>query len=220
MGSDTGRSSEQPVHVVKMNAFEIGKYEITFDQFDAYTNSIASESVDDSGWGRGNKPVINVSWDMIQSYVNWLNAKTGKEYRLPNEAEWEYAARAGSTLDLTIADDLSVLCQYGNIADDAEICADGYPFVAEVGTFAANEWGLHDMYGNVREWTDDCWHANYVGAPSSGYSWKTSGDCEKRVVRGGAWYSKAPMQSISIRNKMRTRSKGNGTGFRLVRNLL
>ena len=220
MGSDTGRSSEQPVHVVKMNAFEMSRYEITFDEFDAYTTSIASERVDDSGWGRGRKPVINVSWDMIQSYVNWLNAKTGKDYRLPNEAEWEYAARAGSTLDLSIVDELSVLCEYGNIADDAEICVDGYPFLAEVGKFNANDWGLHDMYGNVREWTDDCWHDNYVGAPSSGYSWKSGGNCGKRVVRGGAWYSKAPMQSISVRNKMRTRSKGNGTGFRLVRNLM
>ena len=157
---------------------------------------------------------------MIQDYIIWLNGKTGKEYRLPNESEWEYVARAGSNTDLTIVDDLTVLCKYGNIADDEEICNDGHQFAADVGQFAANAWGVHDMYGNVREWTDDCWHPNYIGAPASGFSWKTNGDCEKRVVRGGAWYSKAPMQSISVRNKMRTRSKGNGTGFRLARSIM
>jgi len=219
MGSDTGRSSEQPVHAVTMNAFEIGKYEVTFDQFDAYTNAMASENIDDSGWNRGGKPVVNVSWDMIQDYIIWLNSKTGKEYRLPNESEWEYAARAGSTEDFSIAADQSVLCDHGNIADDAELCEDGHKFTAEVGKYAGNAWGVHDMYGNVREWTDDCWHSNYVGAPANGRSWKTNGDCEKRIVRGGAWYSRAPMQSLSVRNKMRTSSKGNGTGFRLARSL-
>lgn len=219
MGSSEGRSNEKPVHAVTIDAFEIGKYEVTFAQFDAYTNSMAAESIDDSGWARGDKPVVNVSWQMIQEYIIWLNAKTGKEYRLPNESEWEYVARAGENGEFFFGNDESLLCMYGNVANDNDGCQEKYAFTAPVGKFTANLWGVHDMYGNVREWTDDCWHANYLGAPSNGRAWKSNGDCEKRVVRGGAWYSQSKMQRSAIRNKMRISSKGNGTGFRLVRSL-
>jgi formylglycine-generating enzyme required for sulfatase activity len=127
--------------------------------------------------------VINVSWEGAQEYVRWLSARTGDEYRLPSEAEWEYAARAGTTTRYSWGDDIghdNANCDgCGSLWDDEQ--------TAPVGSFSANALGLHDIHGNVSEWVEDCWSDSYDGAPSNGGA-RVSGDCSLRVVRGGSWY--------------------------------
>ena len=182
--SGGGDDDERPVHNVTVPAFKMGKYEVTFDQWDACVadGGCGRYTPDDEGWGRGNRPVIDVSWDDVQGFIDWLNAKTGGNFRLPTEAEWEYAARAGST----------TLYSWGNsIGHNRANCDDcGRPWhgwddgrTAPVGSFQANAWGLHDMHGNGWEWAQDCWNETYRGAPTDGGAW-TSGDCGQRVVRG------------------------------------
>lgn len=219
MGSSVGRENEQPVRVVNISAFEISKFEITFEQFDVFTDAIASEQIDDLGWGRGKKPAINISWEAALDYIDWLNTKTGKSFRLPTEAEWEYVARAGKNSLFTYGDDVDRLCDYGNIANDNKVCTDNHAFTAPVGAYEPNEFGVFDLHGNVREWVSDCWHPNYIGAPTNGRARTSNADCTFRVVRGGAWYSMPNMQRTSVRNKMRVVSRGNGTGFRIARSL-
>lgn len=144
-------------------------------------------------------PVVCVSWEDASAYVRWLSARTGKRYRLLTEAEWEYAARARTTTARFWGDDASVACDYANGADHSTAaqvphavnwpvadCNDRHAYTAPVGSFRANALGLHDMLGNVAEWTQDCWNANYIGAPQDG-SARTEGDCSLRVVRGGSW---------------------------------
>ena len=136
--------------------------------------------------GRGDRPIINVSWDDVQSFIDWLNRKTGGNYRLPTEAEWEYAARAGSSTKYSWGNDIG-----SNRANCQNIhCGDSWEFTAPVGSFPANAWGLHDMHGNVNEWVQDCRNYDYEGAPTDGSAW-TSGDCSQRVIRGGSWDSSA-----------------------------
>ena len=176
--------NEKPAHRVTVPAFKLGKYEVTFAQWDACVadGGCNSYSPDDRGWGRGNRPVFIVSWDDVQSFIDWLNGKTGGNYRLPSEAEWEYAARAGSTTNYSWGDDI------GNHLANCEswYCGDRWEHTAPVGSFPANAWGLHDMHGNVEEWVQDCWNDSYEGAPTDGSAW-TSGGCDWRVVRGGSW---------------------------------
>ena len=122
--------------------------------------------------------MINVSWDDAQAYVAWLSKETGQPYRLLSEAEWEYAARAGTTTRYSWGDDPPTPEQanFGRNVGKT----------TEVGTYPPNPWGLHDMHGNVWEWVEDCWNESYQGAPSDGSAW-TSGDCSRRVLRGGSW---------------------------------
>ena len=181
--SGDGRDWEGPVHVVTIAPFEMGKYEVTFSQWDAcVADGGCSHVPDDEGWGRGNRPVINVSWDDVQGFIAWLNTKTGGGYRLPTESEWEYAARAGSESKYSWGNELG-----SNRANcDKEYCGDRWEKTAPVGAFASNAWGLHDMHGNVWEWVEDCWNDSYVGAPGDGSAWR-SGSCSQRVIRGGSW---------------------------------
>jgi formylglycine-generating enzyme required for sulfatase activity len=165
----------------------------------------------------GSDPVVCVSWDGAQAYVGWLSAKTGHVYRLPTEAEWEYAARAGTTTARYGSDRPAELCRYINHADldfseqhprDSDVnreCRDGYAFTSPVGSFTPNQFGLYDILGNVWQWTEDCWNDNYKGAPSDGSPWQ-SGDCGRRVVRGGA-YSNIPGL---VRSAVRGRPKSSG----------
>ena len=177
-----GYDNEKPVHSMTISAFKLGKYEVTFAQWDACVvdGGCGGYIPDDWGLDRGNRPVINVSWDDIQLFIDWLNAKTGGNFRLPTEAEWEYASRAGST----------TLYSWGNSIGSNRAncygCGDRWNMAAPVGSFSANAWGLHDMHGNVWEWVQDCWNDSYVGAPTDGRAW-TSGDCSLRVIRGGSW---------------------------------
>ena len=179
-----GEDVERPVHSVTVSDFKLGKHEVTFAQWDACVadGGCGRYTPEDEGWGRGNRPVIKVSWDDIQLFIDWLNAKTGGNFRLPTEAEWEYAARAGSTTKYSWGN--SIGSNRANCRNDE--CGDRWKYTAPVGSFSANAWGLHDLHGNVYEWVQDCWNDSYVGAPTDGSAW-TSGDCGRRVIRGGAW---------------------------------
>ena len=183
--SGGGASNEKPVHDVMIaSQFAVGKYEVTFAEWDACmaAGGCTHRPDDEYGWGRGSRPVINVSWDDAQEYVTWLSRKTGKPYRLLSEAEWEYAARAGSTTKYHWGDDVGtnkancVGC--GSQWDDKS--------TAPVGSFEANTFGLFDTAGNLFEWVEDCWNENYRDAPDDGSAW-TSGDCGSHVLRGGAF---------------------------------
>jgi formylglycine-generating enzyme required for sulfatase activity len=129
--------------------------------------------------------VINVSWDDVQQYLAWLSKRTGRSYRLLSEAGWEYAARAGTMTAYSWGDEI------GNGNANCASCGSQWDFkqTAPVGSFAANAFGLYDMHGNVWEWTQDCVHSDYQGAPEDDSPWVTSGKCEGRVVRGGSWHS-------------------------------
>ena len=155
-------------------------HEVTFEDYDRFTYP---NKVDDEGWGRGRRPVINVSWDDAQDYVAWLSARTGGAYRLPSEAEWEYAARAGTTTKYSWGNEIGV-----NRANcGANRCGDQWEYTAPAGSFRPNAFGLFDMHGNVWEWVQDCWQASHAGAPVDG-SERLSGDCAVRVLRGGSWF--------------------------------
>ena len=219
MGSNNGDSNEKPVHTVNIKAFAMSKTEITFAQWDAcvkakgFWGGGCSHKPGDSGWGRGNRPVINVSYkDITQQFIPWLNKTTDKTFRLPSESEWEYAARAGSTTKYPWGDSVG-----SNNANCNSSCGDQYDKTAPVGSFAANAFGLHDMHGNVWEWTQDCWNGSYSGAPSNGSAW-SRGDCAKRVLRGGSWSGEPNYLRSAIRFRAsaaeRKRMSADGLGPR------
>ena len=171
--------NEGPRHRVRISEpFAVGKYEVTFAEWDACAldGGCGGYRPDDGGWGRGKRPVINVSWKDAQSYAEWLSRKTGEGYRLLSESEWEYAARAGTTGPFHTGGTIST--------DQANY---GGSKTVPVGRYGSNDFGLHDMHGNVWEWVEDCWNGSYAGAPADGSAWK-SGACVRRVLRGGSWF--------------------------------
>ena len=176
--------SQEPVHAVRIASFELSKYEVTFEEYDAFTDATGRERADEGGWGRGRRPVINVSWHDAVAYTHWLSDQTGKIYRLPSEAEWEYAARAGTETRYSWGNNL------GYNRANCTVCGSRWDgkMTAPVGSFEANGWGLHDMHGNVWEWVRDCWNDNYRRAPTDGSAWMV-GECSFRVRRGGSWNS-------------------------------
>ena len=174
---------EQPAHEVRIaRRFALAKHETTFAQWDACAAGGGCDGYlpDDHGEGWGDRPVINVNWRDARKYASWLSEKTGKRYRLPSEAEWEYAARAGSTTRYSWGDDIGP--NWANF----ELTSREEHWTLPVGLFRPNAFGLHDMHGNVWEWVEDCWNYTYDGAPSDGSAW-LSGDCGLRVSRGGGW---------------------------------
>ena len=211
-----GGSDEKPVHRVRIKAFLLGKTEVTFAQWDACVAAGGcSHKPSDDGWGRGSRPVIDVSWkDITEQFIPWLNKVTGKRYRLPTEAEWEYAARAGSETKYS----------WGNSIGKNKANCDGCGSrwndskTAPVASFAANAFGLYDMHGNVWEWTQDCWNGSYRGAPSDGTAW-LSGDCSWRVLRGGSWGSNPYDLRSADRGGFTSGYRNFISGFRLARTL-
>ena len=177
---------EGPQHKVTISKpFAVGKYVVTFDEWDACVSGggcKGNHSPGDEGWGKGRRPVINVNWDDAQEYVKWLSQKTRTKYRLLSEAEWEYAARAGTRTRYFWGDSL------GRNNANCDGCGGEWDNkkTAEVGQFQPNAFGLYDMAGNVWQRTDDCWNGNYNSAPEDGSAMKT-GDCSQRVFRGGSW---------------------------------
>jgi len=173
-------------------------------------------------------PVLCVSWNDARAYAQWLSRKTGRRYRLPTEAEWEYAARAGSSTARYWGDDADQACRFANVADQSRFqtwgfgqkheCTDGHYFTAPAGGYLPNRFGLYDMIGNVWEWTEDCWNASYAGAPSDGNA-STDGDCAQRVCRGGSWSTVPRFARSATRYKNPADYRDNLTGFRLVRTL-
>ncbi len=205
-------SDEKPVHEVKIDSFAMSKYEVTFKEYDAFTDATGRERVGDIGWGRGLRPVIKVSWEDAMAYTEWLTSQTGDRYRLPTEAEWEYAARAGSTMAYSWGD--SIGRNRANCRDCASLW--GGERTALVGSFKANGWGLYDMHGNVREWVQDCYNSNYEGAPTDGTAWLT-GNCDGRVKRGGSWNDGPWYLRSANRRTHHTEFRLYGDGFRVAR---
>src|SRR6516162_8380458 len=179
------KTDEGPRHIVTIGKpFAVAKFALTFDEWDTcVTYGDCRQGVGDS-WGRGQLPVIFVSWDDAQRYVVWLSKMTDKPYRLLTEAVYEYATRAGTQTAYPWGDDI------GKNNANCNGCGSKWDNrqTAPVGSFQPNALGLYDMVGNVWEWVEDCYHENYNGAPTDGSAW-TSDDCRHRVARGGAWYS-------------------------------
>ena len=220
MGDIQGKygKDELPVHQVNFQkAFAASKYEITFAEYDEFAKATGRKLPDDEGWGRGRQPVIYVSWEDNVAYAKWLSEQTGKRYRLPTEAEWEYAARAGTETTYwwgnEVQQGLANCTGCGSRWDGKQ--------PAPVGSFKPNAFGLYDTAGNVAEWVQDCGHENYEGAPTDGSAWeeKNGGDCGRRVIRGGHWI----VANLRVRSSSRFRNRptytGPAVGFRLVREI-
>jgi formylglycine-generating enzyme required for sulfatase activity len=210
MGSND-KEDEKPIHKVNIKSFELGKYEVTKAQW----KSVMGDDPDDRVTCGDNCPVSSVWWERIQGFIDKLNAKSGKSYRLPSEAEWEYAARAGRTTKYAWGDKI------GKNMANCEKCGSKWGRnVAPVGQFHANDWGLHDMNGNVSEWVQDTYHSSYSGAPTDGSAWESVGKENGRVHRGGSYYN----HYTDLRSTSRDRlSQGyyfySGIGLRLARTL-
>lgn len=204
-------SDEKPVHRVTLKSFAMGKTEVTQAQWQAVMGSNPS----DFKQCGGDCPVENVSWDDAQEFIRRLNAKTGKNYRLPSESEWEYACRAGSRDDYCGGNNLDAVGWYGAYATPVGNSAKTTNPVARK---QANAWGLYDMSGNVWEWTQDCWNASYGGAPSDGSAW-TSGSCTQRVARGASWFTGPQYARSAYRSRYTSTNRYNSVGFRLARTL-
>jgi formylglycine-generating enzyme required for sulfatase activity len=189
--SEPYRGAEAQHRVAIAAPFAVSKFEVSFDEWDACAEQGGCRSYrpDDQDWGRGKRPVINISWEDAKAYVAWLSQKTGKAYRLLSESEWEYAARAGTTTPFSHGDMLSPgTANYDGSADGSGPSDANRQSTMPVGSFAANAFGLHDMQGNVSEWVEDCWHDEYTAkTPADGSPWIDGGDCNGRVVRGGSW---------------------------------
>jgi formylglycine-generating enzyme required for sulfatase activity len=212
-------ADEGPQHTVTFaRPFAVGRFALTFDEWDA---CVADGGCDgykpsDQDWGRGRRPVINVSWNDAKAYIDWLSKRTGKTYRLLTEAEYEYATRAGT----------QAANPWGNVGNEigrnnanCRVCGSQWDNkqTAPVGSFSANGFGLYDMVGNVREWTEDCYHRDYNGAPGDGSAW-TSGECSRRVLRGGSLYSyRLPS---AFRGSLFSPFRNDDVGFRVGRTLL
>ena len=209
-------SDERPVHQVDIPAFAIGIHEVTFAQWDACVAGGGCDGYEPfsgyHGEARANRPVQELSWHDAQGYVAWLSAHTGEAYRLPSEAEWEYAARAGTTTPFHFGETMSrQQAHYGGGFDGVE--------AVRVGSFPANAWGLHDVHGNISEWTEDCAYGHYADTPTDGSAWETD-DCADRVVRGGNWSSlRASVRSASRAASPADERLYRQNGLRVVRGL-
>ena len=215
---------------VDETAYSAGSRCWTFDGNDAWVYS-AGRHWRNPGFGQsGRHPVACVNWRDVRAYAAWLSRQTGEKYRLPSESEWEYAARAGTATMRPWGEGESGQCRHANGADTSvkerysdwqwavASCRDRHVHTAPAGSFAANDWGLHDMLGNVREWTADCWNGGYAGAPLDGSAWEY-GDCAKRVLRGGSWISSPSFLRAANRNGDTSGVRIIDLGFRVARTL-
>ena len=210
MGWPTDGKDQGPQHEVKITySLAVGRYPVTFAESDAFMMARGTDDrrPKDWNWGRGRRPVIDVSWDQAQTYVTWLSAQTEKHYRLLSEAEWEYACRAGTTTRYSCGDEIT--------EDKANFgCKHGR--TTEVGMYPANAFGLHDMHGNVNEWVEDSWHDNYNDAPNDGTAWK-GGNLDRRVLRGGSWFDHPWWLRSAARYWRSPSSRTEKLGFRVCR---
>ena len=208
----------QPVRTVRIQKpFAIGRYEVTFEEYDKFAQATKRELPNDGGGGRGRQPVINFSWQDAVEYGKWLSTQAGKRYRLPTEAEWEYAARGGEETAFWWGNEMKsgmANCVGCGSQWDKKL-------TAPVGSFQPNPFGLYDTAGNVWEWVEDCDHDNYNGAPTDGSAWKkeVGGNCYLRVFRGGAWNYAARGLRSSFRGRGDPGNRSASIGFRLVREM-
>ena len=219
--SETGRGGDEgPVRTVTINKrIAMGKYEVTFADYERFTTATSRARPIAQNWGRGTRPVINVSWSDAKAYAAWLSEQTGKRYRLPSESEWEYAARAGTETAYSWGDSIGCSqARYGRRAGGE--CSNSLDGTVPVGSFAANAFGLFDMHGNVREWVEDCYHNNYEGAPTDGRAWTSGcGSDVRAVVRGGSWGNFPRYLRAAARHRNSPSYRFSGYGFRLVQDL-
>ncbi len=242
------RGRSQPRVDVTIASFALGRYEVTrgeFEEFVAetgYTVGGGCYSIDGEGkWELSPRldwrnpgftqsvrhPVVCVSWDDASAYAAWLSRKTGKAYRLPSEAEWEYAARAGSQATRPWGASADDACEHENVWDQGvkstypnaismHACSDGFVHTSPVGSFRSNSFGLHDMIGNAWEWVQDCWNDTLAGMPDSGAA-RLSGDCSRRVGRGGSWFDNPGVARSANRDGDDPGSRYASIGFRVAR---
>ena len=222
--SEWGRfNNEGPLRQVTITEpFAVGVYEVTFGEWDACVKEGGCNGYQPhgEGWGRGGRPVINVSWDDARAYVDWLSQRTGKRYRLLSESQWEYVARAGTMEPFHTGATISV--DQANY-DSSYTYGSGQKGryrgrTVEVGTFLPNAFGLHEVHGNVWEWTQDCWNDDYTGAPTDSHAWE-AGECEQRVLRGGSWGDVPWLLRSADRGKDEPGNRDPKIGFRIARTL-
>ncbi len=216
------RGAETQHRVTIPSPFALSKYEITFEQWEACVADGGCAYVpDDQGWGKGKHPVISVSWDDAKAYVAWLSRKTGKQYRLPSEAEWEYAARAGTTTPFSFG--ATITSQQANYDGSTgyETGAKGVnrQKTTPVGSFPENAFGLHDMHGNVWEWVEDCWSDEYTAATPANGAPFLGANCAGRVLRGGSWEDYAGDVRAAARVASNKEDQTWSDGFRVVRSI-
>ncbi|MCB1918793.1 MAG: SUMF1/EgtB/PvdO family nonheme iron enzyme [Candidatus Competibacteraceae bacterium] len=225
--SETGRYNDEPSHPVRIaKPFAIGKYEVMFYEYERFTSAKGKPLPNDHEWGRGRRPIINVSWADATAYADWLSAETGQRYRLPTEAEWEYAARAGTTTSRYWGDDPDEGCAFANAADldgkkifvgwTVMQCHDGQVYTAPVGSYRSNDFGLYDMAGNVLEWTCSVYDKESK-APIQRCQ-EPFGE-QEIVVRGGSWSDEPRNVRSADRHRSRFDFQDYFLGFRLVREL-
>lgn len=206
-------SDERPEHQVEVSRFAMSRHEITIAEYRRFARATGRPMPNTLGLAADNHPMINVTWQDAVRYTEWLSQQTGQRYRLPSEAEWEYAAAAGSRTDYW----------WGvNMEPDRAYCFGCEPGLepsrpTQIGSYAANPYGLYDMQGNVAEWVADCWHANYQNAPATARSWTEGGDCNKRVVRGGSYNSPPTSLRTARRDRFDASDAYDNIGFRVVR---
>jgi len=222
---------EKPRHKVTIKKpFAISQFEITFAEFDQFVAATGYRIPSDKGWGtahwgRTTTPVFDVTWHDAQRYIAWLSEQTGERYHLPSEAQWEYAARAGATTPFHTGE--CIYTDQANFHGRYEFGNCPLPptyrgKTTPVGNFKPNAWGLYDVHGNIFEWTRDCWHSSYDGAPDDGSGWMNEGDnvdCERRVLRGGSWSGRPADIRSAARSHNDANFKSIFIGFRVVREL-
>ncbi|MDE3113956.1 MAG: SUMF1/EgtB/PvdO family nonheme iron enzyme [Pseudomonadota bacterium] len=211
--SETSRGNDEgPQHKVTLTKFALGRFDVTFDEWADCVKAggcTGNKNPNDHGAGRGRRPVIDISWQDAQEFVRWLAARTGRPYRLPSEAEWEYAARAGTTTPYYT----------GKTIDHMQANFDIFIGKTEpVGSYPPNQFGLYDMAGNAWQWVEDCYNNTYRGAPDNGTAW-TTGDCGRRLIRGSSWYNPASQIRSAQRDDYRPGERLAHAGFRVARDL-
>lgn len=215
MGSNTSDASEKPAHAVTLAApFAIGRHEVSVQEWNACAAAGGCQKIAQPAGTSANAPMRDVSWDDAQQYVRWLGTVSGKPYRLPTEAEWERAARGGTTTRYWWGEQMAQ--GKANCKECGKPWAEDGP--ADVGSFGANPYGLYDTSGSVWEWVADCWHNNYKGAPADGRIWDEP-DCRVRVIRGGSWREGAAYMVVSTRFKYDAGVRHSQNGFRVARSL-
>ena len=212
MGSpedEAGRNADEQQHNVTLKSFRISKYEITFEQYDAFCDATKRNKPDDNGWGRGKRPVVGVTWDDAKAFAKWMDC------RLPTEAEWEYACRAGSTTAFSTGSCISRKQANFNGIEIYNNCAKGETsdMTKEAGSYASNKFMIYDMHGNVWEWCSD-WYGPYEKFSQSDPKGPDFG--EEKVYRGGSWSNVAVLCRSACRGHMSPKNSSNDVGFRIV----
>jgi formylglycine-generating enzyme required for sulfatase activity len=211
---DSIDENERPQHEVTIaKPFAVGRTDVTFDEWGGCVAAGACPKVSDDGWGRGDRPVIEVSWEEAKGYITWLKRMTGKDYRLLSEAEWEYSARAGNQGRWSFGDDEAQLGEYAWFIENSD------HKTQPVAKKKPNAFGLYDMHGNVWQWVEDPYHKKYHGAPSDGSVWSQGGDVSNRVLRGGSWFNRPQNLRSTNRSGGTAENRELDLGFRVGRTL-